>query len=203
MRKNPRKILIGAGVLVLSAPLLVLGLGLGLAAPLPPSPDGDMAILLPDGSTTTLDQLIAAAPAEAEAPADADSAPANPSPSPPQEEGGPASAEALAELLGEDGPIHGSWLRSPDDRDLYRLGRQAAADGNPEQAAALLRSVPSSHPQYARAQRFLGWDLYTQQLDQPRVGLAYANQSVRSNPFDGNAWQDIYRVLGASMFGGD
>ncbi len=201
MTTKTRKTLYGLAILLLSLPLLLVALGAGLAAPLPPAPDASLPIPLPGGGTATLGELVAAPPvfgAAPASPADDGRRAAEAATDPGAGEGAGEKTEAAAETAASAF----TWLRSPDDRDLYRLGRELAHRGNTEQAAALLRSVPPSHPQYARAQRFLGWDLYTRELNQPRVGMAFVNQSLRANPFDGNVWQDGYRVLGKAMFAG-
>ncbi len=114
------------------------------------------------------------------------------------------SVETLGDIL-EAGLAQDETLQpvdasaDPDDRDPYRLGRELADRGDIEPSIALLRSVPKDHPEYARSQRFLGWDLYTRELKQPRVGMHFIQQSIRAEPMSGNAWQDGYRALGHTM----
>ncbi len=120
-----------------------------------------------------------------------------------------AAGERISQRLGRAAPaawevieggsvleamLTGPAAPGPGETDLYRLGRHAARSGKIDQAVALLRSVPAEHPEYSRAQRFLGWDLYTEQLDRPDIGIDYVTRSLRADVFEGNAWQDAYRV---------
>ena len=66
--------------------------------------------------------------------------------------------------------------------------------GNFDDAAALFERVPPDHPQYAKAMRFLGWEIYTNALGDPKRGVAYVNRAIWSEPFSGNAWQDWSRT---------
>lgn len=145
-----------------------------------PPPDRSMVVAMPDGSDRTLGELVDVAAAttrsenseETEAPADA------------------ASPEAPDERSPEDA----APALTPDDADLISLAEFNLASGDTEVAIALLRSVPKDHPQHGKAMRRLGWDCYTRAMDQPGLGVSYVNASLRSDPWDGNAWQDAYRV---------
>lgn len=185
------------GVIVVVIFVLVLGVGMSDAPPAAPSPE--MEIHLLDGTVQTLGDILREA-GLAKQETQAQSAP---------------QAEGLADVLREivskpkktgrserrrrrytEGPnSRRTWLNSPDDRDPYRLGRELAAYGEVEDAIALLRSVPKSDNRYARSQRYVGWDLYTRKLNQPRVGLSFIQESIHNDPFSGNAWEDGYRTL--------
>lgn len=181
--------------MLLLLPTLVLLLGLGVATDPPPPPSQEMVIALPDGTEATIAEILAAPPLpQLEEEKDPPSAP-------------PARTESEEPILLEvqdllRDPTNFSFLETPDDRDPYRLGRELERVGDLDHAIAMLRSVPRSHPQYARAQRYLGWDIYTQQLDQPRVGLTFVRASIHAEPGNGNAWQDGYRTLGQSVLPG-
>ena len=143
---STRKLLFRVGVVLLALPLLLVALGVGLAEELPSPPSLTMSISLPDGSMAPLAEVLAMGDAQSEA-------------------GVKSLSEAVELEEKADGP--GRFLRSTEDRDPYRLGRDLADKGETRQAIALLRSVSKSHPEYARAQRFVGWDLYTKELDEP------------------------------------
>ncbi|GJM23108.1 MAG: hypothetical protein DHS20C15_30230 [Planctomycetota bacterium] len=87
-----------------------------------------------------------------------------------------------------------SWPPPPDPNDPFSMGRWAYHEGRYEEALALLSGVDEQHPQYGRAQRYLGWDLLTKTQNRPRAGLAYMNRALGSDPTDGNNWQDAARV---------
>ncbi len=92
------------------------------------------------------------------------------------------------------------WEKNPPDAtDVYEMAEYEHWNGRPEQAIALYRSVPKDHHSYARAQRHIGWKLYTKELDDPRRGIAFVNASVKADPFDGNAWEDLVRVYAAGI----
>lgn len=106
------------------------------------------------------------------------------------------SAENQAELE--------TWLSESDPdslfgRSLYDLGLLALEEGRVEQGVALLRSVPRDDRQYSRAQRYLGWKLYTKEQGNPELGMSYMLESLRASPFEGNVWQDLYRVSFRAM----
>lgn len=178
------------GFLVLLLPSLLVMLSIGLAEAPPEPPSMDLAIALPGGHEETLGAILEEAARQGAAESEAESvAPF-----------GPGPGDPIREVLPQV-PEIGEWwpLESAEDRDPYRLGRYLAMHGNVEGAIAVLRSVPEGHPEFARSQRFLGWDLYTQELGEPRIGLTFVNKSLRAAPFDGNAWQDSYRTLGRSF----
>lgn len=110
----------------------------------------------------------------------------------------PLTPEAVREHLRQR--VLEQWDENPPDgSDLVELARYERHKGRPEQAVALLRSVPKGHRHYAKAQRDLAWKLYTQELKDPRRGIAHVNESIKADPFDGNAWEDLVRVYGAGI----
>jgi len=187
MKNNKRKWIWRIALPLVLVPALLISLGIFLAEEIPEAPLPSLAITLPDGSATTLGEILQEA---AQAEAEKLEVPADPVPPTPMEPG------AVPEILFD---LNRSFLESPEDRDPYRLGREFARLGQVDQAIALLRSVPPGHRQYSRARRFLGWDLYTQELDKPRIGLAFVQDSIRASPLEGNVWQDSYRTLTAAI----
>lgn len=85
-------------------------------------------------------------------------------------------------------------LFARENMDLLDIAEYQIAQNDVPAAIALLRSIPDDHPKYARAQRYLGWDVFTRELEQPGQGLRFVNASLLKNPVEGNAWQDAYRV---------
>jgi len=188
MENKKRKWLWRIALPLVLLPVLLISLGLFLAEDIPPAPPPSMPITLPDGKETTLGEILEEATAQATTPDPAPAPEATPEP-------GATPEQELAFTF----DLNRSFLESPDDRDPYRLGREFARLGQIDQAIALLRSVPPGHRQYSRARRFLGWDLYTQELDKPRIGLAFVQDSIRASPLEGNVWQDSYRTLTAAI----
>lgn len=171
------------GVLVAVANLM------GRPGELLPSPDPDRLITLPDGRQETLGALLTRASRSAEElpvvpeAIEAPDTTGEPTPLDPVDE----VAEALtlfrwpAEL-------------SPDETDVFLLGRHAMRAGRLEEALALLQSVPEDHDDYDTAQRFIGWELLTKEMDKPGLGLAYMNRALDAGPLKGENWQDASRV---------
>lgn len=149
----------------------------------PPAVDYDTVIELPSGKVP-LGAIVAALEPSIEAAAAARRS------APQWNEGKQAELEAW---LGETDPD------SPFGRSLYDLGLLALEEGRVEQGVALLRSIPRDDRQYSRAQRYLGWKLYTQEQDNPELGMSYMLASLRASPFEGNVWQDLYRVSFRAM----
>lgn len=86
----------------------------------------------------------------------------------------------------------------PDD-PLYAMAEIARWEGRSEQALALYLSIPPDNEHYARSRRIVAWELLARDLDRPEQAVKYANQAVRADPFNGNAWQDWARVYGKSL----
>ncbi len=188
MENKKRKWIWRIALPLVLVPALLISLGIFLAEDIPDAPHPSMPITLPDGSSTTLGEILEEAGAQAAAP--------EPEAQPEAVLEQPPVPEDVFEFTFD---LNRSFLESPDDRDPYRLGREFARLGQFDQAIALLRSVPAGHRQYSRARRYLGWDLYTQELDRPRIGLAFVQDSIRASPLEGNVWQDGYRTLTAAI----
>ena len=92
-------------------------------------------------------------------------------------------------------PPHALELAAHED--AFELGMQAFGENDLELAIQLWLTVPDEHPQYAKAQRFIGWEIYTERLGDPLRGLAFVNRAATHAPFDGNVWQDWSRTYAA------
>jgi len=77
---------------------------------------------------------------------------------------------------------------------LLQLGISALDLGRTDEALALLRSIPEDDPDYAAAQRHIGWKIYARTLHRPEEGVAWVNRGLARDPFEGNAWQDLCRI---------
>ena len=80
------------------------------------------------------------------------------------------------------------------DPGAWRIGYAAMRDGRPEVAYDHLRRVPPDHPEYARAMRYCAWNVLANDLDRPKAAVAYVHESLRTDPFDDNVWEDLWRV---------
>lgn len=85
------------------------------------------------------------------------------------------------------------------DPAAYDIGMTAYRNGDFEAAREWLRRVPEDHPDYARAMRFLGFNVLARELGDPREGVRFVNASLLGNPFDGNVWQDLVRIYLRSL----
>ena len=94
-------------------------------------------------------------------------------------------------------PLLSQALQVGTNEDAFDVGMQAFRDGDLERAVQLWSTLSDQHPQYAKAQRFIGWEIYTERMGDPLRGLAYVNRAARSAPFDGNVWQDWSRTYAA------
>lgn len=186
--------------LMLLGTLLAITLTVNLLAVAPDPaarPDPLLPIDLPDGSQRPLGELLSAwrelhPPQE---PAASEGAPeVSVAQDPPQH--APSTAEDISRVLEQlrqaIDPAH-----IPDD--LFDLAEWHRHQGNTEQATALYLSLPKDHPRWARAQRRLAWDCYTQAQGTPERGVAYAHAALTAEPFDGNSWQDLARVYAAAL----
>ena len=199
MQRHPiRNILLG----LILVPLLLVALVNSLAvAPEQTEPDPSMLITMPDGEQVPLAEVVegtrpdhglelvplpvlpAEAQAETEAPVDTLD----------------DTDERVAEVLRVLEEHRARQDRVPSSDDLLGLADYARRQGRPEEALALYLSIPPDDRDYPRAQRNVGWKLYTQELDQPERGVSHVNASVLADPLDGNAWQDAVRVYGQSL----
>ena len=86
-----------------------------------------------------------------------------------------------------------------DPHPLFALADAAYREGRLEQAMALYLSVPPDDDRYSRARRIVAWKILTRDLDRPEQAVAFANQSLHADPFEGNVWQDWARVYGRTL----
>lgn len=86
-----------------------------------------------------------------------------------------------------------------EESSVFRLAEDARRAGRLDEAEALYLSIPEDDPRYARARRRLAWNVLTKGRNQPHRAVAYVQQSVMSDPLNGNAWHDMVRVYGATL----
>jgi hypothetical protein len=84
------------------------------------------------------------------------------------------------------------------DEQLLELAKQALSEGRDDEALALFLSVDVSAIS-ARETRYIGWDVLTKRMGEPRRGVAYVESALRREPLDGNSWQDLARVYAHSV----
>ena len=77
-------------------------------------------------------------------------------------------------------------------------GRDAIDERRYEEAFGILSTVGPEHPQYARAQRYIGWELFGDAMDRPDAGLPYVYRAWKHQR-GGNEWQDLSRTYGALL----
>ncbi|MFT5284201.1 MAG: hypothetical protein ACI8TQ_000357 [Planctomycetota bacterium] len=90
------------------------------------------------------------------------------------------------EFQGPNGKIRFtiSGLDSVDENDLFSLARFAIREKRYDEAMALYLSIPPGSEDYARAQRFIGWKLLTQEKGETDHSVSYVNRALFSDPFD-------------------
>jgi hypothetical protein len=93
-------------------------------------------------------------------------------------------------------PAH---LVLPRGADAWDAGRKAHDAGELEEAVAYWKQVSEDHPEYARSLRYIGWEVYAGERDEPRKALPYVHRCVLEAPFDGNTWQDLARTYAAVL----
>jgi hypothetical protein len=166
--------LICLGVLLaaLAVPVILVGSGAPMLTTPAPA-NRTLVVPLPDGSETTLGALL-----DGTAPQ-------------------PQRTTRTVELESRDGTVHTFEVRNPPV-DLYHVGTHHAWQGNTQLAIECLTRIPRGHPDWSRAQRFLGLRVYARNGD-PATGVAYVHRALAANPLEGNAWQDAARVYLARM----
>lgn len=169
--KKPVKIVIH--VLMLSIALLVIAVN-ALTPGMPEVTEADLALPLEleDGTVTSLGALI-----ERDQVKEARRRSREPA------HVGEPKAQRIGRTL--------EFLR---DRSVFGLGLRRLARGKTEEALTIWRAIPKEHHDYARAQRFIGYEIYDRTLGQPSKGVAYVNRSLWNDPLSGNAWQDAARI---------
>lgn len=193
MKHPVRWILVG--MVIVPALLIVIANGIAVSPNELPPPDPAMLITLPDGRQAPLFEILAHSNLVEEVTGrDRNGEPVQPQIRSREEPLDSAVSDVLARL---ELPHRNSL--PPSDGDIFGLAEYSLQKGDHEQALALFRSLPKEHPRYGRAQRRIGWDIYTREMDEPGVGLAFVNRSVLDSPGEGNAWQDACRVYAATL----
>ena len=157
-----------------------------------PAPDPAMPIHLADGTTRPLFEVVQAAREGTPLPyPQARKFPTDPSLTPEEAAEHQRMMEVAAESVQKA-------IREVEGT-VFHLAEVARHEGRLDEAQALYLSVPEDDPRYGRARRRLAWDVLTKGKNQPRLAVAYANDSVRADPLEGNSWQDLVRVYGATL----
>jgi len=78
--------------------------------------------------------------------------------------------------------------------DPWESGFALYLHGDLDAAVERLAAVSPDHPQYARAQRYLGYNIAVRENGQALSGLVHLHASVRADPWNGNIWQDLVRA---------
>ena len=181
------------GLVVLVASLVsIVSVQVADVEPLP-APDPELPIVLGDGSTLPLAEVVDRAERGLPLPIRKQSEaalfidgklPRRIGPSAP-----PLEANLAAPLLGAD----------IDTDPLFDLAEQHRAHGELEQALALYLSVPPDSEHYPKARRRAARNILARDMDKPEQAVRYANQALHADPLDGNAWQDWARVYGRTL----
>jgi hypothetical protein len=90
--------------------------------------------------------------------------------------------------------VAGLGAGRPAGQDLVDIAEQRLQAGDVAEALALYQSVGADHPRWALCQRRIGWDILARVQDDPLRGVAFVNASLRAQPLDRDAWQDVARV---------
>jgi hypothetical protein len=156
-------------------------------------PDPSLLITLPDGRHERLDELLERSAADL-GQEESDEPEHDPPDGVAAVSEEPTVVEVDLDAIDIQQFLELSFELAPDETDVFRLGRHAMRAGRVDEALALLQSVPEDHDQYGTAQRFIGWELLTKQMDRPALGLAYMNRALDAGPLEGENWQDASRV---------
>lgn len=101
----------------------------------------------------------------------------------------------LAFALLEQAPAHPVTPAARPSMTPIEDAEALLSSGETEAAIAILLAVPPTHRRYSRAQRLIGWDIYTRELGLPRQGLPFTRRSLLAEPGSSNCWEDFGRVL--------
>jgi len=172
--------------------LLVLGTTLivqvrSVDEPLP-APDVAMPIHLEDGTVLPLAEVLARAQVEAVAP-----------PAPPPEL--PAAQAPPAQALRPDELAVAERVRAEiaAQSSVFHMAQRALLAGRNDEALALYQSIPEDDPDWASAQRQIGWHILTKGRGDPRRAVPYVQAALRREPLEGNSWQDLARVYAGTL----
>ncbi len=109
------------------------------------------------------------------------------------------AVNALSALSREEQPAPRIRRVHSSTADPLEAGHAAMEAGDLETAQALWLEIEPDHPQFSRAQRFLGWKLHARHRGDPLAGIPHVNRALLEDPFDRNAWQDWSRTYAASL----
>jgi len=189
-----------AGSLVLLGLIVAVNMIAGGGEPMQ-APDSSMLITLPSGESERLDAVLAAylAP-DPGTPATVGASAATAGLEGDEEAGRDPGSDGAAELRQARDllALRNESLPAPDS-GLFSLAEWHRQGGHMEQAEALYASIPEGHPHWSRARRRLAWDVYAKGRGEAARGVPLAHESLRSDPLDGNAWQDAARVYLATV----
>ena len=87
------------------------------------------------------------------------------------------------------------------DPRAYDVGMEAFRRGEFQVAIDRWQTVPTGDRGYSKAMRFLGWEIYAEELGDPLAGIPYVNASLWATPFDGGSWQDWSRCWAMLLTG--
>jgi hypothetical protein len=88
------------------------------------------------------------------------------------------------------------WVADP-----LQAANAALDAGRYPEALAYYLQVPEGAHDDSRAQRFIGWKLYGDELNRPMAGLSYVHRALLREPFSENSWEDAARVYGSAIGG--
>tara|TARA_R110002126_G_scaffold91744_3_gene218176 strand:+ start:2646 stop:3047 length:402 start_codon:yes stop_codon:yes gene_type:complete len=83
----------------------------------------------------------------------------------------------------------------------FVAGSTAMKAGQLELAEDLFLSIPEDHPLYAKAQRFVGWEIHGRRNKASAAGVSFVNEAILADPLDGNVWQDAWRTYKGTLPG--
>jgi tetratricopeptide (TPR) repeat protein len=84
--------------------------------------------------------------------------------------------------------------RAIPKEEAYREGRDAYEAGEHGKAWSLLARTPRGHVDFAKAYRFVGYNLFVREWNRPLEGLPYLDQAYEVAPNDPKVLQDITRA---------
>jgi hypothetical protein len=79
-------------------------------------------------------------------------------------------------------------------QDPYRDGMEAYLARDFQRAVELLSRVPASHPQYAKAMRFVGYNIFVREWNRPQDGIPYVTRAWKAAPGDSKVMEDVTRA---------
>ncbi|MEM8713815.1 MAG: hypothetical protein AAGG01_22970 [Planctomycetota bacterium] len=85
--------------------------------------------------------------------------------------------------------------------DPFAAGSAALDAGDYPVALGYFLQVPKTDHSYNRAQRYIGWEMYAEELGLPATGLSYVHRALIDEPFSSNSWEDAFRTYGALFSG--